>query len=82
MATKYTRFPRWKAGVLFAVILWLLIAVEVLIIHPINRFESIVEGAVYAVMGGVLYIVFSWFMGEKMKSVKVEVSEEKTSEEK
>ncbi len=79
---KYTRFPRWKAGVLFAVILWLLIAVEVLIIHPINRFESISEGAAYAVMGGVLYVVFSWFMGEKTKSMKIEVPEEKTSEEK
>lgn len=82
MATKYTRFPRWKAGVLFAVILWLLITVEVLIFHPADRFKPIVEGVIYSVMGGALYVVFSWFMGEKTKSVKIEVPEEKTSEEK
>lgn len=71
---KYKSFPRWKAGVIFAVLQWLASSVLVLILHPTSgRFENIIEAGIYAVAAGILYVLFTWFIGEKMKTVKVDV---------
>lgn len=80
---KYKNFPRWKAGVIFAVLQWFASSVLVLILHPTSdRFENIIEAGIYAVAAGILYVLFTWFIGEKMKTVKVEVpvAEEKKEE--
>ncbi|MCQ2317597.1 MAG: hypothetical protein MJZ90_01570 [Bacteroidales bacterium] len=80
---QYKNFPRWKAGVIFAVLQWLASSVLVLILHPTSdRFENIIEAGIYAIAAGVLYVLFTWFIGEKMKTVKVEVpvAEEKKEE--
>ena len=80
---QYKSFPRWKAGVIFAVLQWLASSVLVLILHPTSgRFENIIEAGIYAIAAGVLYVLFTWFIGEKMKTVKVEVPvpEEKKEE--
>lgn len=69
--TQYKNFPRWKAGVIFAVLQWLASSVLVLILHPTSdRFENIIEAGIYAIAAGVLYVLFTWFIGEKMKTVK------------
>ncbi|MDO5342644.1 MAG: hypothetical protein Q4F69_09370 [Bacteroidia bacterium] len=71
---KYKSFPRWKAGVIFAVIQWLISAVIVLVLHPTSgRFENIIEAGIYAAASGILYFFFTWFIGEKMKTVEVEI---------
>lgn len=71
---QYKSFPRWKAGVIFAVLQWLASSVLVLILHPTSdRFENIIEAGIYAVAAGILYVLFTWFIGEKMKTVKVDV---------
>lgn len=71
---QYKSFPRWKAGVIFAVLQWFASSVLVLILHPTSdRFENIIEAGIYAVAAGILYVLFTWFIGEKMKTVKVDV---------
>lgn len=77
----YKSFPRWKAGVIFAVIQWFASAIIVMILHPTSgRFENIIEAGIYALAAGILYVVFTWFIGEKMKTVKVEIPEDNKEE--
>ncbi|MCQ2322946.1 MAG: hypothetical protein MJZ47_04925 [Bacteroidales bacterium] len=71
---QYKNFPRWKAGVIFAFLQWFASSVLVLILHPTSdRFENIIEAGIYAIAAGILYVLFTWFIGEKMKTVKVDV---------
>ncbi len=68
---QYKNFPRWKAGVIFAFLQWFASSVLVLILHPTSdRFENIIEAGIYAIAAGILYVLFTWFIGEKMKTVK------------
>lgn len=68
---QYKNFPRWKAGVIFAFLQWFASSVVVLILHPTSdRFENIIEAGIYAIAAGILYVLFTWFIGEKMKTVK------------
>jgi len=79
---KYRSFPRWKASVIFAVIQWLLSAVIVLILNPTSgRLMLVLHAGIFAAAAGVLYFFFTWFMGEKMKSVKVDVPVETENKE-
>lgn len=81
MAT-YKSFPRWKASVIFAVLQWLVSAIIVLVLNPTTgRLTLVLHAGLFAIAAGVLYFFYTWFIGEKMKSVKVEVPVENEKKE-
>lgn len=77
---KTIRFPRWKIGVIFAVIQWLVICLIALITKEETVTVPYLLYALYAVIGGILYILLSWFFGDKTKNIQVDIKAESEQE--